>query len=155
MIKGLVIPCKDSNGNTQKPYIKEFCEDEESAYNVMREVVGGWIDICEFKLNLFLHCFKYDCHVSVVVNDEGKLIDLPVNKTLHVFLNRLVLQNEVLCQTIDGNVMIVNYDAEGNVCNFEDEVLDYMLTVAICSYYEAEQMPDVKPSEPVVNVISF
>ena len=89
----------------KRPY-KAIIENELQAFN---KIVGGYIE------NLFIGRTKTGAKVGIILNEEGKLVDLPYNRHI-VGLDILV-----------GTFIITAYNLEGdNVSLTNEEVEKYI-----------------------------
>ena len=89
----------------KRPY-KAIIENELQAFN---KIVGGYIE------NLFIGRTKKGAKVGIILNEEGKLVDLPYNRHI-VGLDILV-----------GTFIITAYNLEGdNVSLTNEEVEKYI-----------------------------
>ena len=91
----------------KKPY-KAIIENELEAFN---KIVGGYIE------NLFIGRTKKGAKVGIVLNEEGKLVELPYNRHI-VGLDILV-----------GTFFITAYNLEGDNISLTDEEVEKYIRV--------------------------
>ncbi|MDO4500868.1 MAG: DUF3846 domain-containing protein [Erysipelotrichaceae bacterium] len=83
-------------------------EDDLDEY---QRIVGGFIDFIQI---------DDDEDVNVIINDEGKLMGLDINK--------LIYHNNDLIDVLVGNLLVVGVDnLTGNVVDLPKEKIDYYM----------------------------
>jgi hypothetical protein len=88
----------------KKPYKKTIPNNLEA----MQGIVGGYIE------NLFIGRTDKAAQVGIVLNEEGKLKDLPMNR-------RLVAGNRSLLDFIVGTFFITAYNLQGDNISLTDQ----------------------------------
>lgn len=107
-MKALVIPVEGE--------MQEVNFDKKSSYEVLRRAVGGYIE-----------CVALSGTMDMWVNEEGKLMSLPVNSTA-TFLWTLVYGPT---DVIVGDVIITGgVDDEGNTLGLSDAQIGNLLALA-------------------------
>ena len=79
----------------------------------MQKVVGGIIDIPYISEQLD------DMGIDAVINDEGKLLGLPVNFVI-------ADSDNLIMDFVVGNVMFCSHDDEGNSIGLNDKQIDFL-----------------------------
>lgn len=86
----------------------------------LQDIVGGYIEHISFP-------FKNNCVLSGFINEEGKILNLPINKMaslLWMKSNNWDKPYDVLC----GNVVVTgSVDKEGNTKDITDEQLSNVM----------------------------
>lgn len=86
-------------------------EYDSPHYDVLREAVGGWYE--------HVHPIGLKCPYSMMVNEEGLLLKLPLN-----MLGSILYGTKVHGQPIVGNIVVVKdgyYDGEADVVGMDAE----------------------------------
>ena len=78
----------------------------------MQKVVGGIIDIPYISEQLD------DMGIDTVINDEGKLLGLPINF--------VIVNGTKVCDFVVGNVLFCGHDDEGNSIGLNKEQLHFL-----------------------------
>ncbi|MDE7478600.1 MAG: DUF3846 domain-containing protein [Lachnospiraceae bacterium] len=86
-------------GVPYRGYMKEF----EDSLDVLQEYEGGYIEVVAL-----------DCGIDIIINDEGKIKELPVNRAWTDGNGRIY-------DVIHGNILCVRHDGEGEFISIEKE----------------------------------
>lgn len=87
-------------------YKKDF-ETIENTLEAKQKFVGGTIQGI---------CFDREHKLDIILNDDGKLIGLP--------LNRAWIIDNIVVDIIVGEAFICRHDDKGNYCSIQEEDLD-------------------------------
>jgi hypothetical protein len=90
-----------------EPFKKPYKKTIPNTLDAMKEIVGGYIE------NLFIGRTDKDARVGIVLNEEGKLIDLPMNRRL--------LGSQGVIDFIVGTFFITAYNLQGENISLTDE----------------------------------
>ena len=86
-------------GVSYRGYVKEF----KDSLDVLQEYVGGYIDVVAL-----------DYRIDLVINDEGKIKNLPANRAWTDGNGRVY-------DIIHGNILCVRHDGDGEFISIEKE----------------------------------
>jgi hypothetical protein len=86
-----------------EPFMKPYKKIIKNDLDAMKEIVGGWIE------NVTIGETEKGARLSIVLNEEGKLIGLP--------LNRRIINFDILA----GNFFITAYNLEDDNVSLTDE----------------------------------
>lgn len=89
----------------KKPYKKVI----PNTLDAMKEIVGGWIE------NVFIGKTEKNADVGIVLNEEGKLMNLPYNRRIIGF------------DILVGNFFITAYNRQGDNISLTDEEADFYI----------------------------
>lgn len=78
-----------------------------------QDIVGGHIEIPYVSSILSEH------GIDMIINEEGKLIDLP-------FTIALIVNNDKIVDIVHGNVVFASHDGEGNTTALSDNQKDVL-----------------------------
>lgn len=90
-----------------EPFKKPYKKTIPNTLDAMKEIVDGYIE------NLFIGRTEKDARVGIVLNEEGKLIDLPFNRRL--------LGSRGVIDIIVGTFFITAYNLQGESISLSDE----------------------------------
>ena len=90
-INGYFLRVSEKDGHF-KGYIAEF----EDTLKYLQDYVGGYIDVVSLNND-----------IDLVINDEGKIKGLPINRTIRNNVGEIV---DFIC----GNILCLRHDDEGN-----------------------------------------
>ncbi|HSW76130.1 MAG TPA: DUF3846 domain-containing protein [Candidatus Saccharimonadales bacterium] len=93
----------------EKPYKKTIANNLEA----FREIVGGYIE------NLFIGRTAKDARIGIVLNEEGKLIDLPFNKK--------IITSGNVSDWLAGTIFITAYNMEGDNVSLNDDECEHFI----------------------------
>lgn len=132
MVRGIVIPCPDKNGVLKKPFVVDLGSGDSILTN-MQKYVEGWIDV--FRVPYRSLEFK-GASLDAIVNDEGKLIGLPLNITFMKMMNTLLESSgNYMTEDIVGTVVLCSTDFyTGDTIDIPNTHFDYLLSLAEESY---------------------
>ena len=91
----------------KKP-VKKVIENDLAA---MQSLVGGWIE------NVTIGS-SGDARIGIMLNEEGKLIDLPMNRIVH---------GRGGSDVFVGNFFVTAYNEEGDQCSLTEEEADHFV----------------------------
>jgi hypothetical protein len=92
-----------------EPFKKPFKKVIKNELDAMKEIVGGWIE------NVTIGETEKGARIVIVVNEEGKLIGLP--------MNRRIVNFDILV----GNFFIAAYNLEGDMVSLSDDECEHFI----------------------------
>lgn len=93
----------------EKPYKKMIANSLEA----FREIIGGHVE------NLFIGRTAKDARIGIVLNEEGKLIDLP--------FNRKIINSGNVSDWLAGTIFITAYNMEGDNVSLNDDECEHFI----------------------------
>jgi hypothetical protein len=90
-----------------EPFKKPYKKTIPNTLAAMKKIVGGYIE------NLFIGETETGARLGIVLNEEGKLIDLP--------FNRKVIGSRGFLDNVVGTFFITAYNLQGDAISLSDK----------------------------------